>query len=128
MWQPQDTADQYGIPVHTVRLPGALAGVTDGHTIWVDDRLTLVERRCTIAHELVHVWAGHARHQPPKVEAWVRRTTAGLLLRDHDVHTTLRTEPTLWDAADALHVTIPVLTDHLTGDPQWKCSSSSAWA
>lgn len=114
MWDPQATADDYGIPVRVVRLPDGLAGCTDGTRIWVDDRLTLTERRCTLAHELVHVWAGHTGHQSPKVESWVRRTTARLLLRGHDVQAVLRTEPTLWDAADRLGVTVPVLTDHLT--------------
>lgn len=114
MWDPQATADDYGIPITVARLPGALAGCTDGTRIWVDDRLTHTERRCTLAHELVHVWAGHTGHQAPKVEAWVRRTTARLLLTGHDVHRVLRTEPTVWDAADTLGVTVPVLTDHLT--------------
>ena len=59
MWDPQRTADEYGIPVHVARLPGGLAGCTDGAQVWVDDRLTLTELRCTLAHELVHVWAGH---------------------------------------------------------------------
>lgn len=114
MWDPQRTADEYGVPVRVVRLPDGLAGCTDGTRVWVDDRLTLTERRCTLAHELVHIWAGHTGHQSPKVEAWVRRTTARLLLRGHDVDQVLRTEPTLWDAADRLGVTVPVLTDHLT--------------
>lgn len=113
MWDPQATADDYGIPVTAVRLPGTLAGCTDGTRIWVDDRLTHTEQRCTLAHELVHVWAGHTGHQGPKIEAWVRRTAARLLLRGHDVERVLRTEPTLWDAADRLGVTVPVLTDHL---------------
>ena len=112
-WDPEDTAHRAGIPVHTLRLPDQLAGCTDGTRVWVDDRLTAVERRCTIGHELVHVWAGHTSHQPPKAELWVRRHTAHLLLRGTDVHGVLRTEPTLWDAADRLGVTVPVLTDHL---------------
>ena len=126
MWDPQRTADQYGVNVHVVRLPDGLAGCTDGTRVWVDDRLTLTERRCTLAHELVHVWAGHTGHQGPKVEAWVRRTTARLLLRDQDVTSVLRTEPTLWDAAERLGVTVPVLTDHLQGEPPWNSSSASS--
>lgn len=129
---PEDTAHRAGVPIHTVTLPGQLAGCTDGHQVWVDHRLTLVERRCTIGHELVHVWAGHTGHQPPEVESWVRRHTAHLLLRGCDVRGALRSEPTLWDAAESLGVTVPVLLDQLhshigptgpttSGGSSWNC-------
>lgn len=120
VWDPEETADRAHIPITTTRLPGGLAGCTDGARVWVDDRLTPVERRCTIGHELVHIWAGHASHQPPKTELWVRRHAAALLLRGADVHGALRTEPSMWDAADTLYVTVPVLTDHLERLTSWK--------
>lgn len=43
-------------------LPGGVVGVTDWahRTITLDVRLTQVERRCTIAHELEHVARGPA--------------------------------------------------------------------
>ncbi|HNP57924.1 MAG TPA: hypothetical protein PK331_11270 [Gordonia sp. (in: high G+C Gram-positive bacteria)] len=40
------------------RLPGDLRGLTDGRVIWMDPRLTQVQRRCTIAHEAVHCERG----------------------------------------------------------------------
>lgn len=110
---PERLAEKWGIPVVDVRLPDGLAGCTDGRTIWVDDRLTSTERHCTIAHELVHIDAGHTGHQSPKVEAWVRRRTAEWLLGGADVAHALRTHPTVWDAAEHLEVTVPVLRDHL---------------
>ena len=110
---PERLAEKWGIPVVDVRLPDGLAGCTDGRTIWVDDRLTSTERHCTIAHELVHIDAGHTGHQSPKVEAWVRRRTAAWLLGRVDVVHALRTHPTVWDAAEHLGVTVPVLRDHL---------------
>lgn len=119
-WDPEDTAHKAGIPVHTVTLPGRLAGCTDGRQVWIDRRLTIVERRCTIGHELVHIWAGHTGHQPPKIERWVRRHAAALLLRGADVAGTVRHADALWDVADHLHVTVPVLTDHLERLPPWK--------
>ena len=124
MWDPEKTAHTWGVPVYTVTLPNNLAGITDGRQVWVDHRLTTVERRCTIGHELVHVWAGHTSHQPPKTERWVRQHAANLLLREQDVHSALRTEPTLWDAADRLSLTVPVLTDHLERTTTWNCSSA----
>lgn len=35
-----------------------MRGLTDGRVIWMDPRLTQVQRRCTIAHEAVHCERG----------------------------------------------------------------------
>lgn len=39
-------------------LPAGIAGLTDGRTIWISRRLTQAGRRCTLAHELVHIERG----------------------------------------------------------------------
>lgn len=109
---PERIAAILGIPVHAVRLPTNLAGVTDGTSIWVDHRLTSVERRCTIAHELVHIEAGHTHHQSPKVEAWVRRRTAEWLIPWEHLWAH-RHSVDLYDIADQLDVTRHVLLDRL---------------
>lgn len=109
---PERIAADLGIPILIARLPTNLAGVTDGSRIWVDDRLTAVERRCTIAHELVHIDAGHNCHQPPKIEAWVRRRAAQWLIPWHRLWEH-RHVVNLHELADCLDVTRPVLLDRL---------------
>lgn len=47
-------------------LPAGIAGLTDGHTIWLNPLLTEAGRRCTLAHELVHLDRGAP---PPGLEA-----------------------------------------------------------
>lgn len=44
--------------IDTIPLPDGIAGLTDGHTIWLNPVLTTVGWRCTLAHELVHVERG----------------------------------------------------------------------
>ncbi|VXA93602.1 ImmA/IrrE family metallo-endopeptidase [Citricoccus sp. K5] len=109
---PERIAAALGIPVLAARLPINLAGVTDGSRIWVDDRLTEVERRCAIAHELVHIDAGHTHHQPPKIETWVRRQAAEWLI-PWEALWRHRHVVNLHELADHLEVTHPVLLDRL---------------
>ncbi|MDU7361204.1 MAG: ImmA/IrrE family metallo-endopeptidase [Propionibacteriaceae bacterium] len=45
-------------------LPNGYRGLTDGQTIWLSDRLSQRERRCTLVHELIHIERGHRGHQP----------------------------------------------------------------
>lgn len=44
--------------INDSHLPRSIAGLTDGTTIWLNPSLTPAGRRCTLAHELVHVERG----------------------------------------------------------------------
>jgi Zn-dependent peptidase ImmA (M78 family) len=73
-----------GITVRTGRLDDDLLGGWDPvtRTIWLDARLTPIERRCTLAHELVHAeradgacasdWHDRKRERQVSVEAAYR--------------------------------------------------------
>jgi len=61
-------------------MPAGLSGQTDGVDIWISSRLNPVQRKCTIAHELVHIEWQHSRPQPEHVEMLVRYETARRLL------------------------------------------------
>lgn len=60
MWHPWRTLrEQYPhITVRFTELPGRLHGVTDGRTIWLDERLSQVQRRCALTHEMQHLQRG----------------------------------------------------------------------
>lgn len=101
------------LTVHTTRLHG-IAGATDGAAhIWLDDRLTETERRCTLTHELVHVQAGHHGHQSECVEWRVRERAARLLLPVEVLVPWRGWDGSLWHLAEDLHVTEAVLRDRL---------------
>ncbi len=97
-------------------LPRGVRGLTDGvATIWLDHALTQRERRCTLAHELIHVQRGHHGPQPPTIEARVRDETARWLLPNlTQISHTLTAATSLDDAAQELWVTQDVLEDRLT--------------
>lgn len=61
-------------------LPGSTAAVTDGHTIWIDPRLTQAQRRSTIEHERQHVLAGHGTACTPALERRVEQAAARQLI------------------------------------------------
>lgn len=68
------------VTVHHTRLE-QVAAVTDGHsTIWLDERLSELEARCALMHELVHLRFGHAGHQPESIERKVCERAARLLI------------------------------------------------
>lgn len=52
--------------IDTIDLPEGIAGLSDGTTIWLSPQLTEVGRRCTLAHELLHIERGIA---PPGLQA-----------------------------------------------------------
>ena len=76
----RDHLADVGAVVRTARLPKGTWAMTDGATIWVDERLGDHCRRSAIAHELVHIEHGHQAPQPEPVEIIVRRLTAGRLI------------------------------------------------
>lgn len=71
VYDPWVHADSMGIPVLVARLPGSLAGVTDGSTVWLDHRSFQWEATRTLAHELVHVELGHDSRQSEDMEQQV---------------------------------------------------------
>lgn len=108
--------------IHWDHLPPGMSGATDGRRIYLERNLLQVERRCTLAHELVHVDMGHVGCQPPDVEWDVRRRTARKLLTVGQV---VRVAPWAHDvaeAADELWVTHRVLMDYLHSVTEDECA------
>lgn len=101
------------VEVQVVRLPDKIAGCTDGQTIYMDDRLTILEQRCVLTHELVHVHREHDGCQPPAVEREVRAQTARVLVPFDALQDALCWSGSLREVAEELHVTVPVLEDRL---------------
>lgn len=96
-------------------MPEGMRGATNGARIWLREGMTQVERRCTLAHELAHLDAGHTTCQPDAVERRIRNQAARYLLPDPHVIA----EALVWArgdveaAADELWVTERVLRDRL---------------
>ena len=96
-------------------LPPGQLGATDGHRIWIATGLTIRERRCTLAHELVHIDLGLVSDVTWASEQRVRDVTARRLLPDIDaVASALAGGVDMSTAYDELWVTEDVLTDRLT--------------
>nr|DAS05838.1 MAG TPA: HTH-type transcriptional regulator [Caudoviricetes sp.] len=96
-------------------LPPGQLGATDGHRIWIATGLTVRERRCTLAHELVHIDLGLVSDVTWAAEQRVRDVTARRLLPDIDaVASALAGGVDMATASDELWVTEDVLTDRLT--------------
>lgn len=106
--------EQEHIDVRWLTLPGDLRGMTDGHsTIWMDDRLLQVERRCTLAHEQAHIRLGHVGHQEGREEYRARKLAAQQLIHRDDLIRALQWAMSLEEAADELWVTPEVLRDRI---------------
>lgn len=99
-----------------VRPHPALPAATNGSDIvWLDPRLTQVERRCVLAHELVHLEHGHEGCQPAAVEHAVRAETARRLITIDSFLAAIPWSEHLAVLADELWVTEQVLLDRLAG-------------
>ena len=95
-------------------LPPGQLGATDGHRIWIATGLTIRERRCTLAHELVHIDLDLVSDVTWAAEQRVRDVTARRLLPDIDaVASALAGGVDMATASDELWVTEDVLTDRL---------------
>lgn len=102
------------VTVHWRRMPDNVAGRTNGvDTIWIDDRLHQVERRCVLAHELVHLEWGHRTMQPPSVERAVCIETARRLITIEQLCLHVAWARSFDELADDLWVTGMVLKDRL---------------
>lgn len=98
-----------GITVITERLPYDY-GYTDGYsTIWLDDRLTAVERRCVLTHELLHVIHGHTTEQPHHIEEQIHAATARWLVPWPYLLAAMGEQVDHFDVAEQLGVTVEVL-------------------
>lgn len=94
----------------------ALPAATNGlDVVWLDPRLTQVERRCVLAHELIHIEHSHHGCQPRAVEHAVRAETARRLVSLEDLLAAVPWSEHLEVLADELWVTPAVLTDRLAG-------------
>ncbi|WP_181954189.1 ImmA/IrrE family metallo-endopeptidase [Kocuria coralli] len=95
------------------RLEG-MAGCTDGRgRIWLDDRLTEIEKRCALTHELLHILRRHDGHQDDAAEAQIREETARVLVPMAALQEHAGEQISLWALAEDLHVTEAVLRDRL---------------
>lgn len=97
--------------------------VQDTMTIWLDHRLTPAQRRCTLAHELVHAMRGDRRCEDSvlnaRQEAAVRRLTARLLVPLPRLAAALAWTQDEHELAAELHVDLDTLharREHLTAD------------
>lgn len=100
------------ITLHWADLPAPLHAVTDGTTVWMHDRLLQTERRCAIAHELVHIERG-TQCVDDAEERRVRTITAQRLVTVSALVEALRWSSSIDEAADELWVTPEVLRDRL---------------
>ena len=92
------------------RAPGATNGAD---VIWLDPRLSQVERRCVLTHELVHLEYGHRGCQPPAVEQVVRARTAERLVEVEDLAAAVKWTVDPGELAEELWVTPMVLQDRV---------------
>ena len=104
-------------------LPGDLMGVYyhgPARVIALDSRLTQVERRCTLAHELVHLERGDdgrcasAWHES-KLEQQVHLIAARRLISTEDLAVTLILHEHAWAQAEELWVDELTLQARLSG-------------
>ena len=102
------------ITLHWATLPAPLHAVTDGQTVWMHNRLLQTERRCAIAHELVHIERG-TQCVDDTEEHRVRNITAQRLIDTADLIEACKWANNIEEAAEELWVTPEVLTDRLTG-------------
>lgn len=119
--EPDDLADALGIRIVRQRLRTA-AGlwIPDGQIIILDTRLTRIERRCVLQHELIHAQAGHrfTRALYPRLESWTRKETAQELIDPAelaDLQAWRPDSPDRW--CRELRVTPTVLRDYLNTSP-----------
>ncbi|MFT4086151.1 MAG: ImmA/IrrE family metallo-endopeptidase [Gordonia sp. (in: high G+C Gram-positive bacteria)] len=112
-------------------------GEVSGPIIRLHDRLSQAERRCTLAHELVHVERRGREHPNPDIEESIVELHAARLLINHhqlvDAFRWLR-HPTLHDLAEHLWVdqqTALVRMEHLdaveVADIEAACDGDWSW-
>lgn len=100
--------------VEWIRPHPRLVGASDGRCrIWLDPRMSQVERRCVLTHELVHIHYEHRGCQPFAVERMVRVEAARCLISIEDLQRCAVWALSPAELADELWVTEMVLDDRL---------------
>lgn len=116
MWNPWNTLRSLEhVSVHWSRPHPRVPAATDGDLrIWIDPRANQVERRCLLAHELVHLELKHRGCQPPAVERAVRAEVAHRLIHLDSLIRHLPWSRGRFELAEELWVTELVLDDRLS--------------
>lgn len=122
-YDPWDHASRLDLRIVFRKLPGDLMGVYfhgPSRVIALDSRLTQAERRCTLAHELVHLERGDdgrcasAWHES-KQEALVHQIASRRLITTEDLALALILHTHVHDQAEELWVDLGTLRTRLAG-------------
>jgi hypothetical protein len=114
-WNPwRHLADHYPhIVVHTRQeLPGRLWGFQFGHQIWLCRRLNQSRRRCTLAHEIIHLERGPVPADPiglAREERIVSELSARRLISTDQLAAALQWTRDPSQLAEELWVDLPTL-------------------
>lgn len=122
-YDPWEHASQLDLRIVFRKLPGDLMGVYfhgPSRVIALDSRLTQAERRCTLAHELVHLERGDdgrcaSDWHESKQEALVHQIAARRLISAPDLAMALLLHEHVADQADELWVDELTLRARLAG-------------
>ncbi|GEC12696.1 hypothetical protein ANI01nite_18990 [Glutamicibacter nicotianae] len=90
-----------------------IVAATDGRRIWIDPKLTSVERKCFLAHESIHIQRGHTGCQPPAIERQVCLEVARFLVSFEALQDVAGWSRCPIEMAEELGVTEQVLLDRL---------------
>lgn len=106
LYHPWRVADEMGMRVIVRELPDEMWGAwhAPSRTVILDRRLSQRERRCTLAHEIVHAEAGDSCRQNAKVELSVHRIAARRLIRREHLAEAARWARSTHELADQLWV------------------------
>ncbi|GAB3397378.1 hypothetical protein GCM10027568_33120 [Humibacter soli] len=110
----QALARNYGVAIISTSMPAGLLGcyLPDRACVYLDRKLTPMEVRSVLAHELGHVHYGHAEAAGGDPEVWERQADAfaARLLIDCDEYASLeRISDDASFLADSLDVTVSVI-------------------
>lgn len=109
MYSPWTALADTPLEVRFVEFTDDYDGCLDGLIVKLDYRLNQVEKRCVLAHELVHYDLNHDGHQPPSVEAVVDAMAARRLIRFKDLLEAIQWGRSQWEIAEHLWVTPDIL-------------------
>ena len=90
-----------------------IVAATDGRRIWIDPKLTSVERKCFLAHEAIHIQHGHDGCQPPAIERQICLEVARFLVPFEDLQRVACWSRNAAEMAEELDVTEQVIIDRL---------------
>lgn len=108
-WHPDDHTQGHRIIDHQP-LPAGIAGLTDGHTIWLNPNLTPAGRRCTLAHELIHIERGVIHHLSDVLAAREEHTVDRIAAH-RLIHIDALVDAIVWAQGDHDRCSIAIDTD-----------------